>query len=80
MRNLGNITRSVFPTKEGGVRFYWPETENQLSIEVEPSGALYVHAADVKAGTFQDATVPEGVANLADRLATWLIEENAADE
>ncbi|MET4164317.1 MULTISPECIES: hypothetical protein [Gordonia] len=80
MRNLGNITRSVFPTEEGGVRFYWPETENQLSIEVEPSGALYVHTADVEAGTFQDATVPEGAANLTDRLATWLIEEDVADE
>ncbi|MFD4266873.1 type I restriction endonuclease subunit R [Rhodococcus sp. NPDC058481] len=79
MTNLGNVTRSVFPTEEGGVRFYWPDTENQLSIEVEPSCALYVHTADVAAGTFQDAAVPEN-ADLTDRLATWLIGEDADNE
>ncbi|PTR24203.1 type I restriction enzyme R subunit [Rhodococcus sp. OK519] len=76
MTDLGNVTKSIFPTEEGGVRFYWPDAENQLSIEVEPSGALYIHTADVAAGTFQDAAVPRD-ADITDRLATWLAEDDA---
>ncbi len=38
MEDLGNVTGSVFPTEQGGVRFYWPLAENQLTIEVEPRG------------------------------------------
>ncbi|OBG53691.1 restriction endonuclease [Mycolicibacterium fortuitum] len=79
MEDLGNITRSVFPTEEGGVRFYWPRAENQLTIEVEPSGALYIHTADVAAGTFQDEAVPTD-ADLTDRLAAWLVEEDTDHE
>lgn len=79
MTNLGNVTKSVFPTEEGGVRFYWPDAVNQLSIEVETSGALYVHTADVAAGSYQDAVVPGG-ADLSDRLAAWLVENDADDE
>lgn len=71
MATLRNVTKSLFPTEEGGLRFYWPDTENQLSIEVEPSGALYIHTADLVAGTFQEEVVHEGVA-LNDRLARWL--------
>lgn len=79
MEDLGNVTRSVFPTEEGGVRFYWPRAENQLTIEVEPSGALYIHIADVAAGTFEDEAVPTD-ADLTDRLAAWLVEEDADHE
>jgi type I restriction enzyme, R subunit len=77
MEDLGNVTRSVFPTEPGGVRFYWPNTENQLTIEVEPTGALYIHTADVAAGTFQDEAVPKD-ADLTERLATWLVEQGDA--
>jgi type I restriction enzyme R subunit len=79
MADLGNVTRSVFPTEEGGVRFYWPRAEKQLTIEVEPSGALYIHTADVAAGTFQDEAVPTD-ADLTDRLAAWLVEEGVDHE
>lgn len=79
MEDLGNVTRSVFPTEEGGVRFYWPRAENQLTIEVEPSGALYIHTADVAAGTFQDEAVPTD-ADLTDRLAAWLVEKDTDHE
>ncbi|WP_109523550.1 hypothetical protein [Nocardia aurea] len=76
MIELGNITRVVSPTEEGGVRFYWHETENQLSIEVEPSRALYIHTADLSAGTFADARVPPDADDLTDRLNSWLAEEH----
>ncbi|UGT53960.1 type I restriction endonuclease subunit R [Nocardia asteroides] len=79
MEVLGNVTRSVFPTEQGGVRFYWPDAENQLTIEVEPSGALYIHTADVAAGTFRDESVPKD-ADLTERLATWLVEEDDNNE
>lgn len=47
MITLGSdITRIVYPTEGGGVLFYWPESENQLTIEVEPNGALYIHTTD----------------------------------
>lgn len=74
MEDLGNVTGSVFPTEQGGVRFYWPDAENQLTIEVEPSGALYIHTVDVAAGTFRDEAVPTD-ADLTERLARWLAEE-----
>ncbi|CCQ13373.1 MULTISPECIES: type I restriction endonuclease subunit R [Nocardiaceae] len=74
MADLGNVPGSVFPTEQGGVRFYWPHAGNQLTIEVEPSGALYIHTADVAAGTFQDETVPKD-ADLGERLSTWLVQE-----
>lgn len=79
MEDLGNVTRSVFPTEEGGVCFYWPRAENHLTIEVEPSGALYIHTADVAAGTAQDEAVPAG-ADLTVRLAAWLVEEDVDHE
>ncbi|MFD4460538.1 hypothetical protein [Nocardia sp. NPDC058480] len=76
---LGNITRTVFPTEEGGVRFYWPDAENQLSIEVEPHVALYIHTTDPSAGTFADESVPPDETNLIDRLDSWLAEEHNSD-
>ncbi|MFI6310830.1 hypothetical protein ACIBEK_12030 [Nocardia fusca] len=76
---LANITRTVYPTEEGGVRFYWPEAENQLSIEVEPDCALYIHAVDVAAGTFADGSVPPHATNLIDHLDSWLAEEHTDD-
>jgi hypothetical protein len=74
---LSNITRTVSPTEEGGVTFFWPEAENQLSIEVEPTGALYVHTTDLSAGTFTDGKIPADVDDLADALDSWLAEAAA---
>ncbi|WP_156354141.1 hypothetical protein [Gordonia sp. HS-NH1] len=74
MISLGNITRAVFPTEPGGIRFFWPEAENQLSIEVEPTGALYVHATDLPAGTFVEDKVSPDVVDLVAALDSWLSE------
>lgn len=74
MISLGNFTRTIFPTEEGGIRFYWPEAENQLTIDVEPSGSLYVHAADVEAGTFDEATISADNPDLPSALDSWLSE------
>ncbi|MCD2115005.1 hypothetical protein LQ384_28425 [Rhodococcus rhodochrous] len=76
---LSNITRVVAPTEEGGVRFFWPEAENQLSIEVEPSGALYVHTTDLAAGTFTDDKISADVDDLVEALGSWL-SEGVTDE
>ena len=76
---LSNITRTVSPTEDGGVKFFWPEAENQLSIEVEPSGALYVHTTDLSASTFSDGKVAEDDPNLTDALDSWLSEAAADD-
>lgn len=76
---LNNITRTVAPTEEGGVTFFWPEAENQLSIEVEPTGALYIHTTDLAAGTFSDGLVPAGDDNLIDALDSWLSEAAGND-
>ncbi|MEV5832867.1 hypothetical protein [Nocardia sp. NPDC052112] len=79
MITLGNFTRIVFPTEEGGIRFYWPEAENQLTIDVEPNGDLYVHAADLDAGMFDDGKISADVDDLPEALDSWL-SEAAADE
>ncbi|OLT32209.1 hypothetical protein BJF84_03615 [Rhodococcus sp. CUA-806] len=80
MLAIGNLTSTLFPTEEGGVRFYWAETENQLSIEVEPDGAIYVHTADIEAGTFNDETIPPELSELSevtDALESWLSPDGA---
>ncbi|MBW4815950.1 MULTISPECIES: hypothetical protein [Rhodococcus] len=77
MISLSNITRVVFPTEPGGIRFFWPEVENQLSIEVEPSGALYVHATDLRAGTFAEDNVAPDVVDLVAALDSWLSEASS---
>lgn len=74
---LSNITRTVSPTEEGGVTFFWPEAENQLSIEVGPGGALYIHTTDLSAGTFTDGKISADVDDLADALDSWLAEAAA---
>lgn len=74
MKCLGNVAESVFPTEQGGVRFYWPRTENQLTVEVEPSGTVYVHAVDTTVGTHHDETLSTD-ADLTERLAPWLGKE-----
>ncbi|MFG1771740.1 hypothetical protein ACGFIX_19375 [Nocardia salmonicida] len=78
MLALKNITRTVAPTEEGGVSFYWPEAENQLSIEIEPSGALYIHTTNLRAGTFSEGKVPPDAEDLIAILDSWLTE--AADD
>lgn len=70
-------TATVFPTEHGGVQFYWPHTPNQLSIEVEPSGALYIHACGTRTA-FRSAVIPADTA-LTDQLAAWFV-INPTDE
>lgn len=73
-----SITRTISPTDDGGVSFFWPDMENQLSIEVEPSGALYIHTVDLLAGTFSDRRISADILNLVETLDPWLVE--VADE
>lgn len=70
----GNITRSVTPTEGGGISFYWPNSENRLTIEVEPSSALYIHAVNLVERTFREATVSPEVVELGAVLEDWLAE------
>jgi hypothetical protein len=72
MDALGNVARTVTPTEQGGVTFFWPDTENQLSIEVEPDGTLYVHTVDLESGTFMDGRISSDVNNLDGALRSWL--------
>lgn len=72
MEALRNVTDAVSPTEDGGVRFYWPDTEDELTVDVEPSGALYVHTVDFEAATFRDDKIPVDVTNLKAALAPWL--------
>ena len=71
MTHYQNNARAIFPTEEHGVLFYWPNSENQLTIEVEPSGSVYIHTVDMKAGTFQDESLSADD-NLIVHLAKWL--------
>lgn len=70
-KELGNSTESIFPTEEGGVRFYWSESENQLTVDVEPSGEVCVHTAELMSGAFQYVSLDWGV-SLSEHLKAWL--------
>lgn len=72
MDNLNNIARTVTPTEHGGVTFFWLDTENQLSIEVNPDGTLYVHTVDLESGTFMDDHIPSDIVDLDGALHSWL--------
>lgn len=71
VENLQAPTPSVFPTEEGGVRFFWSETETQLTVDVEPSGDVCVHTAEMMSGTFQYVPLDWGV-SLSEQLSVWL--------
>lgn len=71
-KELGNSTESVFPTEEGGVRFYWSESENQLTVDVEPSGDVSVHTVEMMSGVFQYVSLDWGV-GIAEQLEAWLL-------
>lgn len=64
---------AVTPTEQGGVTFFWFDTENQLSVEVDPDGTLYAHTVDLKSGTFMDDRIPSDVVDLDGALHTWLV-------
>lgn len=51
---------SVFPTEEGGVRFFWAESASRLSVDVEPNGDVCLHAAGMNPGIFQYVVLTEG--------------------
>lgn len=71
MRTFDNVATALFPTDTGGLCFYWPDSDNQMTVDVEPSGAVYVHVADLSAGTYRDETIPAD-SDLTSRLAVWL--------
>lgn len=62
---------SVFPTEEGGVRFFWSESASKLTLDVEPSGDVCLHAVGMEPGTFQYVVLTEGE-SLVGHLAQWL--------
>lgn len=71
MEKLNNISELVVPTEEGGVQFFWGGTPSQLSIEVDPSGSIYIHDADLQTGIYRDEEIPNG-SPLAESLRKWL--------
>ena len=74
MRALDNVATALFPTDTGGLRFYWPDSDNQMTVDVELSGAVYVHVTDLPAGTYRDETIPAD-SDLTNRLAVWLADD-----
>lgn len=74
MRALDNVATTLFPTDTGGLRFYWPDSDNQMTVDVESSGAVYVHVTDLPAGTYRDETIPAD-SDLTNRLAVWLADD-----
>lgn len=62
---------SVFPTEDGGVRFFWSESVSRLSVDVEPNGDVCLHTADMKSGMFQYVVLTEGE-SLGEYLTRWL--------
>lgn len=62
---------SVFPTEEGGVRFFWAESASRLSVDVEPNGDVCLHTVSMKPGMFQYVVLTEGE-SLGEYLTRWL--------
>lgn len=71
MEKLNNIPELVVPTEEGGVQFFWGGTPSHLSIEVDPSGSVYIHDADLPTGIYRDEEIPNG-SPLGESLRKWL--------
>lgn len=70
MQACGNVAGSAFPTEEGGVCFTWGDGTS-LTVDIEPDGSVYVHLADIAAGTCEDETIPAD-GDLTFALARWL--------
>lgn len=62
---------AIFPTVDGGIQHFWPYRADQLSIEVEPSGSVYIHTANVVEGTYKDALIAADNSVTGDSLAPW---------
>lgn len=73
-----NVAPAVFSTEEGGIRFYWPDTDLGLSVDVASSGTVYVHTADVALGLFWEEEIPPD-ADLLERLIPWLSKQPDPD-
>lgn len=63
-----------FPDRAGRCALLLAARRESADDRSRASGALYIHTADVAAGTFQDEAVPKD-ADLTQRLVTWLVEE-----
>lgn len=63
-------THTISPTEEGGVTFFWPDS--MFSIDVLPSGGLYLHSADIKGGTFVSSSVPADTGDISAALEPWI--------
>lgn len=54
---LFNAVPAVFPTEEGGVQLAYGD-HAALTVDVEPSGSVYVHLVDVAHGTHAAVSLP----------------------
>ena len=50
MRAAGNPADSVFPVECGGLRFYWSESEDKLTVDIDPDGSVSLHRVGMPAG------------------------------
>jgi hypothetical protein len=70
------VTESIFPTEQGGVQFEWRGPIKSVSLEVEPSGGLYLHLADLTAGSYEDRQLTPTGDHLdqlvAGEISAWL--------
>ncbi len=70
MQACGNVAGSVFPLEDGGICFGWGDCTS-LTVDIEPDGSVYVHLADISAGTCEDETIP-ATDDLTFALVRWL--------
>ncbi len=70
MRVWGNFASGAFPIEDGGICFAW-NNETKLTVDVQPDGSVYVHKADISAGTCEDETIP-ATDDLTFALVRWL--------
>lgn len=52
-----SVVPAVFPTEDGGVQLAYGE-HGALTVDVEPNGSVYIHAADVAQGRSWAVSMP----------------------
>lgn len=77
--DAGLLVSSVFPTEEGGVKFFWSQSVNKLSFDVDRNGDLYAHCVDLKGNTFREETITIND-NLAVHLKSWFEQHDDEEE
>ena len=50
MNAANNPSDSVFPTEDGGIRFYWSQSEDKMTVDIDPDGSVSLHRVGMTAG------------------------------